>query len=245
MDIKAHKNMNKNRKYFIYIALAKTLFVYLILQLFFSSCDSDELFYDGDLYSDGALIQVPVSFGDEGQGYTVGDTIMFEIALDSLSFVNELTDEIVDLNNANFSVSFAFANKEGEAIIPSHVLSYGFDPSQEVDSSYIVHFWTLSNKSLVMNDMGLALSSLKLGFVFNTPGDYTLYLINTPNNTIEEGRVDVSYNVSSDNDSEVKQAYAIYLFDVSYKPTVYKGNIPAFYYAGYNEAIVDFKVVKE
>ncbi len=245
MHIKAHKKMKTSGKYFIPIALVKILFVYLILQLFFSSCESEELFYDGDLYSDGALVEIPASFGEEGQGYTVGDTILLEIAIDSIAFVNELTHNIINLNNAAFTASFAFTNNVGKAVIPSQVLSYGFSEIQEVDSSYIANFGYTRNKSLVMNNVGGALPFLKLGFVFKEPGDYTVYFINTPNNFIDEGDVDIFYNYSSDNDSEADKAYAVYLFDVGDKTTDYDGINEVLDYAGYDQAIIDFKVVKE
>ena len=136
-----NKKMKANKKYIIPLALLKLVLFYLVLQFFFSSCESEDLYYSGELYSEGALVEIPATFGIEDQVYTVGDTIFLEIALENTNLENQLTGNTVNLADALFNVQFGFADEEGNACKPYRFITNGAQLSfSNEDSTYTSSF---------------------------------------------------------------------------------------------------------
>lgn len=231
------KKPQKNRRFFIPLALAKIILVLIILHFFFSSCES--ILYNGETYSEGPLVEVPATFGDDEQVYAKGDTVYLEIALDDLTFEDKLSGVDVLLNDATFHTEFVFVTTEGQPVFPRLVTSSAGVVDSIGANSYMASFGLIvSNKGLYLGSTSKDWPHLKLGFVFDTPGDYTLYFVNTPNNWME-GEVDVFYNLKADTSLNIKKAYANYLFAKSgahYSTT-------ALTYAGSDNAIVNFQIV--
>lgn len=201
-----------NRKYIIPIAIAKLLLAFLVLHLFFSSCESEDLYYKASLYTEGPLVEVPASFGYGDQIYAAGDTIALEILIDHFNLVDAISGSDVLLSNPTFYCNFCFVNSEGERLEPQQMHLVAGDVRVSAEKEYMTTFgYQLTNNSRLMNSVGSDLPYLKIEFVFDRPGDYVLYFMNVPNHTNTEGDVDIYYNYV-DGLAE-SQAYAVYYFD--------------------------------
>ena len=207
-------NKNKmNRKYIIPVAIVKLLLALLILHLFFSSCESDDIFYEASVYTEGPLLEVPASFGRGDQIYSRGDTIVLEIRLNDLNVKDAISGDDVMLNNPTFNCEFCFIDKDG-VVVPAkqtNVISGQLEDTSEGNYKAVFGYRP-SADSRYMSTVNGDLPYLRLEFIFDIPGDYVLYFLNTPNHAYDGmGGVDVFYNYV-DGEPE-SQAYAVYYFE--------------------------------
>lgn len=237
--------MAKFNRFILPLALAKIFLVFLVLHFFFSSCSDDELSYSSDLYSDGPVLEIQASFGEGETLFHVGDTIYLDIALESLSLMDQLTGAEVVLSSAEFHTSFAFVNAEDEYVQPKSVIVMG-EVDDVSESLYNVSFTNVTPSGLLMGSGSLP--RLKIGFVFDEAGSYSFYFENTPN-SYRNGKVDVYYDRNPDNEKEVEKAYAIYLFDLDEATHNYVDTyntafrLDILHSAGSDQSIVDFTIV--
>lgn len=203
------------RKYIIPIALAKLLLAFLVLHLFFTSCESDDLYYEASIYNDGALLEIPATFGRGDQIYSKGDTIALEIFVSELNLTDAITGGDVLLASPTFYSNFCIVNKDGERVKPAKVNLIAGEVEFSSDSDFVASFGYQAEKnSRLLNNVGSDLPYFKVEFVFDVPGDYVIYFMNVPNHMYDiEGGVDIYYNyVEGEAQS---QAYAVYYFENS------------------------------
>lgn len=240
------------RKYILPIALVKIAFVYLILQLFFSSCSDDSLMYDSSIYTDGPLVEIAATFGNSFNAYNAQDTIYLDISIDSSVFYDEVHMTDVILNNALYTAKFTFINSNDSVVFPTMILEKG-QVEKVSDSYYFAQFgYTDQESTLYKASQVYSKAYLRVGFVFDKPDSYVLYFHNTPNNLNASGEVDIYYNIQDD---EYDGAYAIYLFDTNASKTPnYNDDIPYFeesksadllMYAAFDQAINEFTIIEE
>ncbi len=220
--------MTKVRKYIFPIILIKVLLVFLVLQLFFTSCSKDDM-YCGDLYSEGPVFELQSSFGGTKKVFEIGDTVYLEIHIHDSVLRDEILKEYMPVTNATFNVRFAIKDKEGNMVFPKTILKSGQSINKEEN-----YFYGQFNVSDTLP------SCYKLGFVFDEPGDYSFYYINTPNQFCADGGIDIT----TSNDIS---AYAVYLFEDGSKTIEYAKDenqvkIDILDQAGFDQSIKDFTI---
>lgn len=239
--------MAKFNRFILPLALAKIILVFLVLHFFFSSCSDDALSYSADLYSDGPVLEIQATFGEGEVVFRVGDTIYLDIALESLSMMDQITEAEVVLNSAEFYTAFAFANADDEHVLPRSVVVSG-EIEEVLDMQFNASFNNITPSGLLMGSSRLP--KLKIGFVFDEAGSYSFYFENTPN-SYRNGEVDVYYDRDSENEKDVEKAYAIYLFDLDEATHNYADayntdfRLDMLYSAGSDQSIVDFTIVND
>ena len=218
--------ITKTIKYFISIAIIKILLAFLVLQIFFTSCES---LYDSGVYSGGSIVEIPATFGDKQNVFGVSDTAYLEINLNDLYIKNELLKRNIDVSNSTFNVRIAFKNDSGNIVYPEYFLSEGKNISIDGES-YWGSFTSLDTVPV----------NFKAGFIFDEPGNYTAYFINTPNIFVSEGNTDIT-------SEDELNTYAVYLFDMGRKTIDYaldkkEYKVEILNQASFDQAIKDFIV---
>jgi len=256
-SVNIFNKMPKVRKFIIPIALIKIFLVFVVMHLFFSSCEDDVL-YDSDIYTDGPLFEVEATLGNEKLNFlsesesniiTVGDTIFLEIAVDDNTLFDQISQSDITLNSAEFYTQFCITDAEGQSIFPSY---YALDGN--IDSLGATSFYAYFDDNLSVdttsNTLAESYARLQIAFVFDKADSYTFHFINTPNASTYTGSVDIYYHSSSLANSEMKSAYAVYLFDSSektlgYAPDEESDIANVLLYAGIDQAIIDFTVIEQ
>jgi len=201
--------MEKQPKYIIPIALIKIVLIFLVMQLFFSSCEEGDILYSSETFAEGPVFEIPVSFGADNSVFNTGDTILLEIVIESSSLEDEISGDQISVSQASFEAHFKFCDAEGQSYYPTSFLFSGQSLGLE-DGAYVAYFGNSLSKGAVLSSTGnSSFLTFEAGYVFNTPGEYTLYFINTPNAYVSEGETDIL--LSEEDDS---WAYAVYLFDL-------------------------------
>ena len=218
--------ISKTTKYFISIAIIKILLAYLVMQIFFTSCES---FYDNDVYSEGPIVEIPATFGTDRDVFGVGDTVYLDINIDDLNIKNELLKGNINVSNSTFNVRIAFKSDSGDIVYPEYFLSEGKNISIDGES-YWGTFTSLDTVPV----------NFRAGFIFKKSGKYIAYFVNTPNTFVSEGSTDIIFN------NELS-AYAIYLFNTGKKTIDYaldkkEYNVEILNQASFDQAIKDFTV---
>ena len=260
------RKMSKFNKFIIPLALVKIVLAFLVLQLFFSSCENEDYLYGSDVYTEGPVFEILASLGNENiqletgvqinstaVGDTaniikVGDTLYLEIMLESSTLFDELSKSLISMNNPEYHAQFIISDALGNAVFPDF-----FEVSGNVDSTteelFNASFGNTTPANILKSPMQSTSTRLKLGFVFDNAGSYTFYFVNTPNNLNSGGNVDIFYDRNPDNAKDVKQAYALYLFDLDARIRSYGSNDDSFKsdvlpVADIDQAIIDFIVIE-
>lgn len=256
---KIFRKMSKFNKFIIPLALVKIILAFLVLQLFFSSCEQEEIFYDSDIYTDGPLFEIEASLATRNSSFEslsednymeAGDTLFLQIALESNTLYDEISKSLVTLSDPEFYSQFVITDKDGSSYIPSYfVLSGEVDDSS--DGVFSASFKDeSSNENWVNKDHEYA-THLKLGFVLNMAGSYTFHFINTPNSFLQaDGAVDIYYERNPADASDFLSAYAVYVFQLGTRTQDYgRDDITIepkiLYEAEYDQAIIDFTVIEK
>ncbi len=238
--------MIRIKKYIFPLALVKILLFFLVLQLFFTSCEEDSMFYYDNLYSNGALFEIPVSFGDDKEVFNVGDTVYLEIIIENTSLYDQISQEMITVSDAVYEARFAFLDEMYNDVFPGTIIleANGLRKTDNYFSATFGHYF--AQNSLLTSTPEEDVISFKAGFVFNTAGDYTLYFHNTPNQYISEGESDISYTNTDGKDTE---ASAIYLFDMDNKTNNYipgeDAEINPLDWAAFDQGIKEFKIIDD
>lgn len=247
--------MLANKKYIIPLAIVKIALVYLILQLFFTSCSDEDILYDRSFYSEGPLVEIHATFGNDLDAYNLMDTVTFDISIDSPVFEDKLTYNEVVLNNALYNIKFYILNEAGEAVNPLMILEKGSLVNSD-DGYYMGEFGTIDDGELLSkSNTTYSKAYLRAGFVFDTPGRYTLYFENTPNGLNSNGDVDIYYDENASDSTDVKVAYAFFLFDLDSEKSMNYDNVKdseedymlkneILTTAGWDQAIKDFTIIE-
>ncbi len=231
--------MPKFNKFIIPLALAKIVLAFLILQLFFSSCSADEdVLHTNDYYTKGPVFEIEAGFGGDEKGFAAGDTVYLEIEPGSKALFDELSGSNINLASPQFRTQFAIINTDNEFVYPDLHLVAG--QIMEKNEGYHYASFEASKDSRAF---------LRIGFIFEQPGDYTFYFANIPN-SFYEGGTDIYYDFNAEDKSNFKEAYAVYLFDLEGGRTLdYTADNNAkrkelLNSAGSDQAIKDFTIVK-
>lgn len=240
-------------KYLIPIALIKILFVFLILQLFCTSCESDSSLYSSDLYREGPLVEILTQLGDFSTDSTniahVGDTIYLNITIESDVFFDEITKSQVVIDNGEYLTQFSILNGSGKYVFPNVVVESGQCQYPGNTDYYNARFGNTETKK---NTPSIDRPRLRLGFIFNEPGEYIFHYNNPPNIVDSEEDTNIYYGQPSENADDTKRAYAIYLFDLGENTLnygvweddeEYKRSILS--QAVYDQAIIEFSLIKK
>lgn len=253
---KLFRKMSKFNKFIIPLALVKIALVFLVLQLFFSSCEKEDILYGSDLFTEGPVFEIEaqlgndvVSFetGKDDNGINVGDTLFLDITMESNTLYDELSETYVNLTNPEYHSQFVILDAEGNPVFPAY-----FTEAGKIDNMtselYNASFGEITPSGMLMSPVGGSLDRLKIGFVFNTSGAYTFHFLNTPSNLTSSGTVDIYYDRNLEDAKEFKKAYAVYLFDTHELSQDYdldgevaKSDILT--NAGADQAIIDFTVI--
>lgn len=255
---KLFRKMTKFNKFIIPLALVKIILVFVVLQLFFSSCEQDAFLYRSDLYTEGPLFEIEASLGTnvmsfesnkEGNAMIAGDTVYLEIALESTTLYDEIAMVEIPLQSPEFHCHFIITDADGAPVFPPY-----FEVSGDVDSvsneAFFASFGESAPEDILMSPSRGGAINLKIGFVIEASQAYTFHFVNTPNNFTSAGGVDILYNRNPENAKDVEKAYAVYLFDLGHRSEDYANTGASFKQdilsdAGVDQAIIDFTVTEK
>lgn len=255
---KTFRKMAKYNKFIIPLALVKIILVFLVLQLFFSSCEQDDLFYDSALYTDGPLFEIEASLGTSNFSFEsgadnfvrAGDTLFLEIALESNILFDQISQSSITLSDPEYYSHFVITDKEGISYVPTFSSISGKVGTCS-KGGLVASFGDDNKNGMLMTSEREDSSHLMVGFVFNNVGSYTFHFVNTPNSFLsEEGSVDIYYERNAKNPQIFKNAYAVYLFQLGSRDQNYADDGDALktdilYEAEYDQAIIDFTVLEK
>lgn len=254
---KIFRKMSKFNKYIIPLALIKIALAFLVLQLFFSSCEKDDILYGSDLFTEGPVFEIEAQFGNEttsfetgaeGNGINVGDTLFLEISLESNTHYDQISQTEVTLSDPEYHSQFVFTDAEGNAVFPDYLILSG-RIDNVTDEFFVASYGEETPTDLLMSSEGGPFIILKIGFIFNEEGSFTLNFLNTPNNFNADGSVDIYYDRNPEDSKDVKEAYAVYLFDIQQERTQNynldgdEHNTVILHNAEFDQAIIDFTVI--
>lgn len=246
---KIYIKMSKFNKFIIPLALVKIILAFLVLQLFFSSCEQEEIFYDSDIYTKGPVFEIEANLttGDmnfESAGEVnlmeVGDTLFLEIILESNTLYDEISKSNITLLDPEYHTQFVITDKDGLSYTPS-LFALSGDVIGSSEGVFSASFGGANEN----------ITHLKLGFVLNMANSYTFHFINTPNSFLkEEGAVDIYYDKNTVDNKDFKSAYAVYMFQLGARTQNYvrdDNNLDSeiLYEAEYDQAIIDFTVIEK
>lgn len=249
--------MSKFNKYILPLALVKIILAFLVLQLFFSSCEKEDILYDSGLFSEGPVFEIEAQLGNEkilfatdaqDNGINLGDTLYLVITLESNKHFDQISQSEVALSNPEYHSQFVFVDEEGKAVFPDYFVESG-RMDDVSDEFFITSFGKESPVDVLMSPVGGSIVRLKVGFIFSKVGSYTFHFQNTPNKYISDGSVDIYYNRNVENPKDVKKAYAVYLFDLDLGKTQNYNldgdtrKTEILHCAEFDQAIVDFAVI--
>lgn len=245
--------MSKFNKFIIPLALVKIFLAFLVLQIFFGSCEKNDILYGSDLYTEGPLFEIQASLGNdivqfesgsEANGIEKGDTLYLEIVMESNTLFDEISGTNVLMKSPLYSCQFVILDANGIPVFPEFIEeSGGIGSTTE-------HLFNASFGYVESEDMLASLPRLMIGFVFDVAGAYTFHFINIPNDMNSSGGVDILYDRNSDDEENVKKAYAVYLFDLDSRSRDYGSSDDSFksdvlLYADVDQAIIDFTVIEK
>lgn len=254
---KIMKKMSRLHKFIVPLALVKIILVFLVLQLFFSSCENEDYFYDSAIFTEGPLFEIQARLGPQTSSFNVGrtdnfievgDTLYLEIEVASNTLFDQISKTDITLSNSEFHSQFVITNSEGESFKPTY-----FKVSGRVDhyAEGVFHtaFGNINANTALMSPVRGDAFRLYLGFVFPSAASYTFHFINTPNSFLnEEGSVDIYYEKDTQNAKDFRSAYAVYLFQLGSRNQDYDSDgddlkTHILSEAEYDQAIIDFTVI--
>lgn len=254
---KIYRKMSKFNKFIIPLALVKIALVFLVLQLFFSSCEKEDILYGSDLFTEGPVFEIEAQLGNdatvfetgaEDNGVNAGDTLYLDIALETNTLFDEISQSHITLSNPEYHSQFTFLDADGNAVFPHYFVVSGTIDNTTTEL-YNASYGTETPYDLLMSPVGASLDRLKVGFVFNTTGSYTFHFWNTPSSFTSEGSIDIYYDRNPEAPKDVKKAYAVYMFDLDKERTQdynldgeeHKTEI--LHNSEFDQAIIDFTVI--
>lgn len=253
--------MKFSKKYIIPIALIKITLFFVILQLFFTSCESEEIINSNSRYTEGPLFEIEASLVCNSDTFEIeanniiktGDTLYLTIGLTNTTLYDQISTEEVTLSSPVFNSQIAISDSEGNTYCPRT-----FEVSGQIDSLRLGVYSASFGAIETQVEKSSVVLRLKLGFIIKKAGDYTFYFINTPNNFTSEGSTDIYYNQSSIDEKDYSVAYAVYLFDLEEGSVDYGQNeendaedtdnnykTDILKLAGADQAIMEFTVIEE